>query len=155
MSPSSICCTATDLLHQLCLFISAEAYIAPWTSTSALLSLFSTHSHLLHAGGEVYTHSTLQRRSGGRAAHFQDHDSGYTESPVKLKRLTKGVSISLPSSPLLPRQANIAPSQSCITGGLNWKSNENKAWSHYEQLRMTWSCASGNSWEMLSWVCLD
>ncbi|TMS12813.1 Protein TANC1 [Larimichthys crocea] len=43
-----------------------------------------------HPGGEVYTHSTLQRRSGGRAAHFQDHDSGYTESPVKLKRLTKG-----------------------------------------------------------------
>ncbi|KAE8297457.1 Protein TANC1 Tetratricopeptide repeat, ankyrin repeat and coiled-coil domain-containing protein 1 [Larimichthys crocea] len=42
--------------------------------------------------------------------------AGYTESPVKLKRLTKGVSISLPSSPLLPRQANIAPSQSCITG---------------------------------------
>uniref|UniRef100_A0A4W6D016 Tetratricopeptide repeat, ankyrin repeat and coiled-coil containing 1a n=1 Tax=Lates calcarifer TaxID=8187 RepID=A0A4W6D016_LATCA len=28
--------------------------------------------------------------------------------------LTKGVSISLPSSPLLPRQANIVPSQSCI-----------------------------------------
>uniref|UniRef100_A0A4W6D0F2 Tetratricopeptide repeat, ankyrin repeat and coiled-coil containing 1a n=1 Tax=Lates calcarifer TaxID=8187 RepID=A0A4W6D0F2_LATCA len=33
--------------------------------------------------------------------------SGYTESPVKRNRLTKGVSISLPSSPLLPRQANI------------------------------------------------
>ncbi|KAM6943421.1 protein TANC1-like [Xenentodon cancila] len=29
-------------------------------------------------------------------------------------RLTKGVSISLPSSPLLPRQADIFPSQSCI-----------------------------------------
>uniref|UniRef100_A0A4W6CZE9 Tetratricopeptide repeat, ankyrin repeat and coiled-coil containing 1a n=1 Tax=Lates calcarifer TaxID=8187 RepID=A0A4W6CZE9_LATCA len=35
------------------------------------------------------------------------HESGYTESPVKRNRLTKGVSISLPSSPLLPRQANI------------------------------------------------
>ncbi|KAM7405947.1 hypothetical protein PAMP_000357 [Pampus punctatissimus] len=64
-------------------------------------------------GVEVYTHSTLQRGSGRRAAHLQDHDT-YTESPVKVKRLTKGVSISLPSSPLLPRQANIVPSQSCI-----------------------------------------
>ncbi|XP_070687933.1 protein TANC1-like [Pempheris klunzingeri] len=63
-----------------------------------------------HPGG----HSTLQRGSGGRATHLQDHDSGYTESPSKLMRLTKGVSISLPSSPLLPRQADIVPSQSCI-----------------------------------------
>uniref|UniRef100_A0A3B4VF38 Tetratricopeptide repeat, ankyrin repeat and coiled-coil containing 1a n=1 Tax=Seriola dumerili TaxID=41447 RepID=A0A3B4VF38_SERDU len=61
--------------------------------------------------GEVYTHSTLQRGGGGRARHFKEHDSSYTE---KLRRLTKGVSISLPSSPLLPRQANIVPSQSCI-----------------------------------------
>ncbi|XP_033478366.2 protein TANC1-like [Epinephelus lanceolatus] len=67
-----------------------------------------------HAGGEVYTHSTLQRGSGGRATHYQDHDRGCTESPVKQRRLTKGASISLPSSPLLPRQADIAPSQSCI-----------------------------------------
>ncbi|XP_041791379.1 protein TANC1-like [Chelmon rostratus] len=67
-----------------------------------------------HPGGEPYTHSTLQRGSGGRATHFQDRDSGYTESPVKLMRLTKGVSISLPSSPLLPRQADIVPSPSCI-----------------------------------------
>ncbi|KAM7424362.1 hypothetical protein PAMA_000621 [Pampus argenteus] len=66
-----------------------------------------------HPGVEVYTHSTLQRGSGRRAAHLQDHDT-YTDSPVKVKRLTKGVSISLPSSPLLPRQANIVPSQSCI-----------------------------------------
>ncbi|XP_067442060.1 protein TANC1-like [Thunnus thynnus] len=66
-----------------------------------------------HPGVEVYTHSTLQSSSGRRAAHLQDHDD-YTESPVKLKRLTKGVSISLPSSPLLPRQADIVPSQSCI-----------------------------------------
>uniref|UniRef100_A0AAQ5YQG3 Tetratricopeptide repeat, ankyrin repeat and coiled-coil containing 1a n=1 Tax=Amphiprion ocellaris TaxID=80972 RepID=A0AAQ5YQG3_AMPOC len=64
--------------------------------------------------GEVYAHSTLQRTRGQRAAHFQDRDGGYTESPVKLMRLTKGVSISLPSSPLLPRQPDIVPSQSCI-----------------------------------------
>ncbi|XP_073320788.1 protein TANC1-like [Pagrus major] len=67
-----------------------------------------------HQGGEVYTHSTLQRSSGRHATRFQDHDSGYTDSPVKLMRLTKGVSISLPSSPLLPRQADIVPSQSCV-----------------------------------------
>ncbi|XP_031162271.1 protein TANC1-like [Sander lucioperca] len=67
-----------------------------------------------HPGGEVYTHSTLQKGSAGRAKHFQDHDSGYTESPVKpRRRLTKVASISLPSSPLLPRQADIVPSQSC------------------------------------------
>uniref|UniRef100_A0A667Y0N1 Tetratricopeptide repeat, ankyrin repeat and coiled-coil containing 1a n=1 Tax=Myripristis murdjan TaxID=586833 RepID=A0A667Y0N1_9TELE len=36
------------------------------------------------------------------------------EKPGKLKRLTKGVSISLPSSPLLPRQSYIVPSPSCI-----------------------------------------
>ncbi|KAM9861164.1 protein TANC1-like [Aulostomus maculatus] len=65
-------------------------------------------------GAEVYTHSTLQRDSGGRATHLQEHASGFTESSGKLKRLTKGVSISLPSSPLLPRQDNIVPSQSCV-----------------------------------------
>ncbi|GAA6219607.1 protein TANC1-like [Lates japonicus] len=67
-----------------------------------------------HPGGEVHTHSTLQRGSRGCATHLQEHESSYTESPVKRSRLTKGVSISLPSSPLLPRQANIVPSQSCI-----------------------------------------
>ncbi|KAI3376955.1 hypothetical protein L3Q82_000193 [Scortum barcoo] len=67
-----------------------------------------------HPGGEVYAHSTLQRSTGRCATHLQDQDSGYTESPLKLRRLTKGASISLPSSPLLPRQADIVPSQSCI-----------------------------------------
>uniref|UniRef100_A0A7N8Y465 Tetratricopeptide repeat, ankyrin repeat and coiled-coil containing 1a n=1 Tax=Mastacembelus armatus TaxID=205130 RepID=A0A7N8Y465_9TELE len=64
--------------------------------------------------GEMYTHRTLQRDRGRHATHFQEHDSSCTESPVKLMRLTKGVSISLPSSPLLPRPTNIVPSQSCI-----------------------------------------
>ncbi|KAM3625654.1 uncharacterized protein V6R79_015544 [Siganus canaliculatus] len=63
-------------------------------------------------GGEVYSHSTLQKGNVGCAAHFQD--SSYSESPGKLRRLTKGVSVSLPSSPLLPRQADIFPSQSCV-----------------------------------------
>ncbi|XP_029353253.1 protein TANC1-like [Echeneis naucrates] len=64
-----------------------------------------------HPAGEVYPHSILQRSSGGHAGHFQEHASGYNE---KRMRLTKGVSISLPSSPLLPRQADIIPSHSCI-----------------------------------------
>lgn len=130
-------------------------YYASLTLAPAPLYLFCTHSHLFRVGGEVYAHSTLQRCSGGRPTHFQDR--GYTEGPVKTMRLTKGVSISLPSSPLLPRQADIVPTQSCVkfTGGLNWNdiviyivvffSNINKAWSHYEQLRMTRSRASGNS----------
>ncbi|KAK9542956.1 hypothetical protein VZT92_000774 [Zoarces viviparus] len=67
-----------------------------------------------HSGSEVYAHSALQRGSGGRAARPQDHHSGHTERRGKLRRLTKGASISLPSSPLLPRQADIVPSQSCI-----------------------------------------
>ncbi|KAL6112900.1 tanc1 [Pungitius sinensis] len=61
------------------------------------------------AGSEVYAHSTLQRGSGGRATHRQDHGS-----QGKLRRLTKVASISLPSSPLLPRQADIVASRSCI-----------------------------------------
>lgn len=117
-------------------------YLAFWTLTEHLpFSVFPPHSH---AGGEVYTHSTLQRSSGGHAIRFRDHDSGYTDSPVKLMRLTKGVSISLPSSPLLPRQADIVPSQSCVkfSGGFSW--NTNKARSHYKKQRVTRSCASGN-----------
>lgn len=81
---------------------------------SALYFISPLSPILFLVGGEVYTHSTLQRVSGQRATHYPDHDSSYTESPGKLMRLTKGVSISLPSSPLLPRQPNIAPSHSCI-----------------------------------------
>ncbi|CAB1415930.1 unnamed protein product [Pleuronectes platessa] len=68
-----------------------------------------------HSGVEVHTHSTLQRGSGaGRGRRHQEHDGSYPDSSVKPKRLTRGASISLPSSPLLPRQADMAPSHSCI-----------------------------------------
>ncbi|KAF6732704.1 Protein TANC1 [Oryzias melastigma] len=63
-----------------------------------------------HEAGEVFNSSTLQRRSGRNATHSHNH----TDSPFKLRRLSKGVSISLPSSPLLPRQADIASSRSCV-----------------------------------------
>ncbi|XP_041839475.1 protein TANC1-like [Melanotaenia boesemani] len=66
-----------------------------------------------HAGCEVHTPSTLQRGSG-HATNLHDQDSGHSDSPMKLMKLTKGMSISLPSSPLLPRQSDIVPSQSCI-----------------------------------------
>lgn len=78
------------------------------------LGLSSNLTHDFYVGGELHTHSTLRRGGGGRAAHFQHHDSGYTESPVKLTKLTKGVSISLPSSPLLPRQPNTLSSPLCM-----------------------------------------
>lgn len=83
------------------------------------LLIFSLHNNIFHVGDEVYTHSTLQRERRERATHFQER-----ESPVKLRRLTKGVSISLPSSPLLPHQTNVVLSHSCIKfpGGLNWNS---------------------------------
>ncbi|XP_011488875.2 protein TANC1 isoform X2 [Oryzias latipes] len=63
--------------------------------------------------GEVFNSSTLQRRRGRDATHSHNHTTN-TDSPFKLMRLTKGVSISLPSSPLLPRQADIPPSRSCV-----------------------------------------
>ncbi|RVE74379.1 hypothetical protein OJAV_G00021360 [Oryzias javanicus] len=63
-----------------------------------------------HEAGEVFNSSTLQRRSGRNATHSHNH----TDSPFKLRRLSKGVSVSLPSSPLLPRQADIASSRSCV-----------------------------------------
>lgn len=88
------------------------------TATYVPLYIFPTHSYLLHIGSEVYTHSTLQKGSRGRATHVKDHAT----DPVKLRRLTKGASISLPSSPLLPRQADIVPSHSCMKfpGEFNW-----------------------------------
>uniref|UniRef100_A0A3B4ZD28 Protein TANC1-like n=1 Tax=Stegastes partitus TaxID=144197 RepID=A0A3B4ZD28_9TELE len=66
-------------------------------------------------GGGKRGEKKNQRRSGKSkttetscvSEMWHDRDSGYTESPVKRKRLTKGVSISLPSSPLLPRQPDI------------------------------------------------
>uniref|UniRef100_A0A1A8BZK0 Tetratricopeptide repeat, ankyrin repeat and coiled-coil containing 1 n=1 Tax=Nothobranchius kadleci TaxID=1051664 RepID=A0A1A8BZK0_NOTKA len=64
-----------------------------------------------HAGGEAYTPSTLQKGNGQRFAHVHSRNSG---TPRKVKRLTKGVSVSLPSSPILPRQTDIASSQSCL-----------------------------------------
>ncbi|KAM4631174.1 protein TANC1-like [Polymixia lowei] len=65
-------------------------------------------------GGEVYACSTFQRGSTGRVTHLQHPGSVHAASPGKLKRLTKGVSMSLPTSPLLPRQSYIVPSHSCI-----------------------------------------
>ncbi|KAM3876900.1 protein TANC1-like [Diretmus argenteus] len=65
------------------------------------------------SGAEVYARNTLQARSRGRVVtHLQDRGSAQTENPMKLRRLTKGASISLPSSPLLPRQTYIVPSSS-------------------------------------------
>uniref|UniRef100_A0A3Q4N2D8 Tetratricopeptide repeat, ankyrin repeat and coiled-coil containing 1a n=1 Tax=Neolamprologus brichardi TaxID=32507 RepID=A0A3Q4N2D8_NEOBR len=66
-------------------------------------------------GGGKRGEKKSQRHSGSgqRASHFQDRDGGCTKNSAKQKRLTKGVSISLPSSPLLPHQADIVPSQSC------------------------------------------
>lgn len=109
---SAIC--LQDKICSLCLSAVCETYFMSLSVCETLCkcsNLNTCPAPLPRAGGEVYTHSTLQRAGGGRARHHRDHDSGYTD---KLKRLTKGVSISLPSSPLLPRQANIVPSQSCV-----------------------------------------
>lgn len=72
-------------------------------------------------GCEIHTHSTLQRTGRGHTSHF--HERICAEGPGRMKRLTKGVSISLPSSPILPRQADIVPAHSCsrFTGGLKFK----------------------------------
>ncbi|XP_043999503.1 protein TANC1-like [Gambusia affinis] len=63
-----------------------------------------------NAGVEVHMPCIQQRGSGQRATHHH----GRNGSHLNRKRLTKGVSISLPSSPLLPRQGDIVSSQSCV-----------------------------------------
>ncbi|MEQ2280559.1 hypothetical protein AMECASPLE_021134, partial [Ameca splendens] len=63
-----------------------------------------------NAGVEVHMPSIQHRGSNQRATHHHGHNG----SQLNRKRLTKGVSISLPSSPLLPRQGDMASSQSCI-----------------------------------------
>ncbi|KAK7913177.1 hypothetical protein WMY93_013388 [Mugilogobius chulae] len=65
-----------------------------------------------NAGAKEQAHSSLQKGDDRRATHCKDRDRSHRER--KLSRLTKGVSISLPSSPLLPRPADLALSQSCI-----------------------------------------
>uniref|UniRef100_A0A8C5H1Y6 Protein TANC1-like n=1 Tax=Gouania willdenowi TaxID=441366 RepID=A0A8C5H1Y6_GOUWI len=57
-----------------------------------------------------------QRHSRHGVARCQCCGSGSTstDDPLKQRRLTKGVSISLPSSPLLPRQSDVIPSHSCM-----------------------------------------
>ncbi|XP_028999873.1 protein TANC1-like isoform X2 [Betta splendens] len=67
-----------------------------------------------HEGGEECMRSTLKREGRGCTKHVRGDDGSYAKSPIRRVRLTKGVSISLPSSPLLPRQPNMAPSHSCI-----------------------------------------
>ncbi|XP_038123989.1 protein TANC1-like [Cyprinodon tularosa] len=63
-----------------------------------------------NAGVEVNMPSIQPRGSGQRATHHHAHNA----SQLNRKRLTRVVSISLPSSPLLPRQADIVSSQSCV-----------------------------------------
>lgn len=134
---------------QFCLFNHDEGFLN--NNTCPSLS-FPRHAPVFfsHAGVEVYTHSTLQRGSGGRARHLQEHDSSHNESPVKALRLTRGGSISLPSSPLLPRQVDMAPSQSCIRfpGGFHLQKAHGdirtKRGFQYEQRRIRRSCAPGS-----------
>uniref|UniRef100_A0A3Q2YES1 Tetratricopeptide repeat, ankyrin repeat and coiled-coil containing 1a n=1 Tax=Hippocampus comes TaxID=109280 RepID=A0A3Q2YES1_HIPCM len=64
---------------------------------------------LSSVGGGVHPPNTLQLGCDGHAPHL---DSGYHGSRARSKPLTKGLSISLPSSPLLPRQDCIVPSHS-------------------------------------------
>lgn len=76
------------------------------------------HSVMLRLSSAYFSFTcTRHLGSGKHPSRFHEH--GYAEGPGKLRRLTKGVSISLPSSPLFPRQTDIVPSQSCIrfTGG--------------------------------------
>lgn len=124
--------------------------------STCLLSIFPCEcSHLLPTGGEASAQSTLQRGRGGRPCHLQDR--GPAGGPGRVRRLTKGLSVSLPSSPLLPRHADIVPSQSCIKfpGGLK---SENMVTQTSEPLRVTRSRASGNGCKesgTLRRVCLD
>ncbi|XP_049574188.1 protein TANC1 isoform X2 [Syngnathus scovelli] len=66
-----------------------------------------------HPGGGVQPPNTLQLECDGHAAHRHHFDSSYQRSHGKSKQLTKGLSISLPSSPLLPRHDNLISSHLC------------------------------------------
>ncbi|XP_077419862.1 protein TANC1-like isoform X2 [Vanacampus margaritifer] len=63
-------------------------------------------------GGGVHPPNNLQLGCGAHAPHHHLY-SGYQGSRARSKPLTKGMSISLPSSPLLPHHDNIVPSHSC------------------------------------------
>uniref|UniRef100_A0A8C5H593 Protein TANC1-like n=1 Tax=Gouania willdenowi TaxID=441366 RepID=A0A8C5H593_GOUWI len=56
------------------------------------------------------------KKKNGKSGNLKFVFSGSTstDDPLKQRRLTKGVSISLPSSPLLPRQSDVIPSHSCM-----------------------------------------
>lgn len=92
----------------------------PWGDicSASWLCLINSFSCLFLKGVEVNMPSIQPRGSGQRATHHHAHNA----SQLNRKRLTRVVSISLPSSPLLPRQADIVSSQSCVKfpGGLPW-----------------------------------
>ncbi|KAM8878002.1 protein TANC1-like isoform 1-T1 [Synchiropus picturatus] len=61
-----------------------------------------------HAGAELRHHSV------GKVKPSLDSPSGHKDGQARSRRLTKGVSISLPSSPLLPHNDCKVPSHSCV-----------------------------------------
>lgn len=78
---------------------------------------FGTSGHtslLLSTAGEFYTPSTPSMGPGGRPGCPQEPGGvlPYTPEDVFRLSLAKGVSMSLPSSPLLPRQAYMVPVRS-------------------------------------------
>lgn len=99
-------------------FLSFFIYFVTQGSLNASVVVTSVLCHVLFTKSTRFPLTCFHGLgSGVRPSCFQEH--GCQEGPGKMMRLTKGVSISLPSSPLLPRQADIIPSQSCIrfTGG--------------------------------------
>lgn len=70
--------------------------------------------HHVHAGGEARIPGATQKGSSQRVALLHGRNGGHVGTPRRPKRLTKGVSISLPSSPLLPHQSDMVASQSCV-----------------------------------------
>ncbi|XP_028846528.1 protein TANC1 isoform X2 [Denticeps clupeoides] len=65
------------------------------------------------AGGETNSHSAQWGYPGGAGHPPQDLGRGHHHSVEEALRFPKGASMSLPSSPLLPRQNFMGPSRSC------------------------------------------
>ncbi|KAG7466913.1 hypothetical protein MATL_G00147390 [Megalops atlanticus] len=66
-------------------------------------------------GGEFYVHGSQRRCPAGGGPNLPEAGTTHPYAPEDIFRLSlaKGVSMSLPSSPLLPRQSYMMPSRSC------------------------------------------
>ncbi|KAJ8350218.1 hypothetical protein SKAU_G00253480 [Synaphobranchus kaupii] len=88
-----------------------------WMDPQREALTFATESGVQRTrlGGELYAPSSQRRCLAGGGPNQEPGGGSHPYAPEDIFRLSlsKGVSMSLPSSPLLPRQAYMMPSRSC------------------------------------------